>query len=698
MKWTPVNFALDDRLNLKRILAVAFLIGAYALLNRFCGMDLPGITRVEVRPHIVLPLAVGYLLGPWYGFGVGFFGNVCSDLLWGYGWQYVPSWSIGNGLLGALIGLFPGRRFHIERIGQLAGLISALIAVNVVALLYSAGVENILDKTLTMSANLRFFYLPALLSNALSTMLLFPPILLLFGRLKRNYSIKLALANYYLAAGILVTASLVFMLYHGHLLHAINVTASDANEGNELVIVFNRWAALMMCLLLSSFFVSSWMTRAILAPLKRLEEAIYSTLKGDESAPDRLAAFSKREDEIGILSYALRLLGESLWDTQKLFRREVQKNMPFLDARDSGTDILCTALVALFGQDALGKPTSGIAPELAGELNHLDAIAFVVSAGGLRELAATYSDAKIKKSLEELDVPAAIFTLPQEHRQNLALAVDLKLIFKGRLKVMDLNAPLSRDFAFHLLERIHAFRQSSRNYIGYVTEPAIVGKICDAWARAEKIRSEPLEAGLNRAIARRLISGYHIKTRHDQPVFDAHLMMAYSHSDIKHVKQLIGLLMSENLQAKIQLEAKRSAFRYLDEWEKQDGLCLERLGDSGWVAHKDEFDLLLEFTAPEHRRRFGEMIAAYAQREFDDRHQILYQSWYQPLYYSGMPMEGHQRVADIVLRNATHAAHTYVKETDADAVLEWLNREGPPGKASCSAIWVNEVFFAYLAT
>lgn len=680
---------------MKRKITLVILAVSYALCCRWLSFQLPGITDVEIRPHIVLLFAAGYLLGPWQGFLVGFAGNVCADILLGSGCRYLISWSIGNGLIGALTGLLPQRRYQVERIGQLAGLLGALIFVNVAALTYAAGVENILNKELTTATNLRFFYFPALLSNVLATMLLFPLILLFFRRLKRNYSIKLALADYYLGAGMLIIAWMAFTVYRFNTLDLPDPIL-DIQQGNDFVIAFNRWAFLMVLLLLSSFLVSSWMSKTILAPLKQLEEIIYSTLRGDDSSPARLTVLSGRKDEIGILSYALRLLSESLWDAQRLFRDELRMNMSYLDEGDSGADILCTALVSLFGRDALTTPSSSRSDEMAGELSAINAISLTITAAGLRELATTYSEAKIESSFNGLDIPASVLTLPHEQRQLLALAVDLKLIFKGRLRDLDVTAPLSRDFAFHLLERIYVFQRKGRNYVGYVTAPDIIGSIRDAWEHAESIRNEYLEKGLNRAVAQGLISGYHIKKWRERSMFDTPLSIAYSHSDMKHIKQMTGLLASEKLQAKITLESKRSSFRYLEEWEKDDGLCLERLPDGGLIAHKDECDLVFEFVDEKNRIRFAEMVDTFAHRELDDPRTMLYNSWFRPLYASSAPLEGHQRIADITVKAASDIAHVYVMESSAENIMVWMQQEWPELKMAVSPIWVNNAFFTYL--
>lgn len=693
----PIRWRLKHKPGFRRILATTAVILAYSLLNFFMRIHLPGVSEVDLRPQVVLLVLIGYLYGPLYGFIAGFVSNFCSDILLGHGLRYLPSWTIGNGLIGALIGFYPYRkRIRLDQIGQLAWLVLFLIFVNVVALSYAAGMENFLNRNLTSAVNFRYFYLPATLSNVLSTLVLLPVILLMLGRLKKKYPLKLALANYYLIAILLFTVWIA-LVPTNQVYQTLFASASlEVAKGNALVDAFNQWALMLVMMLILSFFISSWMAKAIVNPLKQLESAVFATLKGDSAAADHLASLVKREDEVGILSYTVRLLSEQLWETQKLSQDELEKSLKFLDSRDSGTSIFIVTLIALFGRDALGDQKDEVMLEIDRDLSNLSATSLVITACGLKELAATYSDAKIVKSLAGMDSINADASLSREQRQMLALAVDVNLLFKGRLKVMDVHAPLSRELAFHLLERAQLFRKSNKNYVGYVTEPDIVSKMLDKWEKSVKVRSEKLEPVMHRAISQQVISGYQIKLQSDLARFDTDLSIAYSHSNIKHIKQLIGLLASENLQAKLQLEPKRSCFYYRDEWEKTADLQLQQLGDGVWINQADEFDLVMEFTEHEQRDRFREVIEAYAKRELKIEKKVLFGAWYEPLYRLDVPIEGYIRIADIIIQDEIHIVHSYVKEEEAPGKVEWFKKELPDSTISTTAVWVNEAFFRYL--
>jgi uncharacterized membrane protein len=682
---------------LKKTLVALAIVFVYSLLNYFIRMHLPGISNVDIRPQIVLIFVAGYFYGPVYGFFAGFIGNLCTDLLFGYGLTYLPSWTIGNGLIGALMGLFPYRKCkQLDRIGQLVFMVLALILVNGLSLAYAAFMESIRESHLTSAVNFHYFYVPALLSNVLGTLILFPAILLFSGRLKKNFPVKIALANYYLTIFLLIFSWIIFALNFQVLPESINSTGLDINKGNALVDVFNHWSLLLVTMSIISFFVSSWLSKTVVTPLKQLEDTVYTVLKGDPTSAERLTRSANRQDEVGILSYTVKLLSEKLWETQKLFRDEMKKRMKFMDSGDSGTDVFIVALISLFGKDVLENSDGDASCSRTGEISNLSAISLLVSAGGLRELATTYSDAKIEKSFEGLYSEFLGTISSKEERQAIALAIDLNLLFKGRLMGMNLHAPLDHDFAFHLLEKIQAFRRSDKKYIGYVTQQDIISKLQDKWEKSAKVSNEKLEQVMKRAVTQQIIRGYQIKNLDDLANFDEDLKIIYSHSAFKHVKQLIGLLVSENIQAKIQLEPKHSSFIYLDEWETTPDLNLEKIAGGFSIAHKHEFDVVMEFAAREQRDRFREIIEAFAKRESSNQQNLLFDSWYQPLYCSEVPVDDYYQIANLSLGDQTHVVHVYCKKQDSEKVMNWLQKESPDLNLSATALWVNDAFYRYL--
>ncbi|MCG3084633.1 hypothetical protein LD028_09250, partial [Anoxybacillus sp. LAT27] len=82
----------------------------------------------------------------------------------------------------------------------------------------------------------------------------------------------------------------------------------------------------------------------------------------------------------------------------------------------------------------------------------------------------------------------------------------------------------------------------------------IVGKLVQAWNESQIIRAEELQKVVDEGLKQNLITGYNLKDTRFDPHFDPERTITYGHSDIVHAIQLIGLLRSEGIQAKVQLE------------------------------------------------------------------------------------------------------------------------------------------------
>ncbi|HNS36753.1 MAG TPA: ECF transporter S component [Anaerolineaceae bacterium] len=88
---------------------VYMAIGAalYALLSYFFNGSVfivPSVSQVALRPAISIPMFFGFAFGPVVGFFTGAVGNMFGDALTGFGLS--PQWSVGNGLVGMIAGLW----------------------------------------------------------------------------------------------------------------------------------------------------------------------------------------------------------------------------------------------------------------------------------------------------------------------------------------------------------------------------------------------------------------------------------------------------------------------------------------------------------------------------------------------------------------------------------------------------------------
>jgi uncharacterized membrane protein len=107
----------------------AALYAVFSWLFNGTVFFVPSISQVALRPAIAIPMFFGYAFGPVVGFFTGAVGNMFGDALTGFGLS--PQWSIGNGLIGFVSGLwmlFRDRRQSLNTVLWISGVLAVLTA------------------------------------------------------------------------------------------------------------------------------------------------------------------------------------------------------------------------------------------------------------------------------------------------------------------------------------------------------------------------------------------------------------------------------------------------------------------------------------------------------------------------------------------------------------------------------------------
>jgi len=82
----------------------AALYAVFSWLFNGTVFVVPSLSQVSLRPAIAIPMFFGFAFGPVVGFFTGAVGNMFGDALTGFGLS--PQWSIGNGLVGFISGMW----------------------------------------------------------------------------------------------------------------------------------------------------------------------------------------------------------------------------------------------------------------------------------------------------------------------------------------------------------------------------------------------------------------------------------------------------------------------------------------------------------------------------------------------------------------------------------------------------------------
>jgi len=107
----------------------AALYAVFSWLFNGTVFFIPSLSQVALRPAIAIPMFFGYAFGPVVGFFSGAVGNMFGDALTGFGLS--PQWSIGNGLVGFVAGLwmlFKGRKQSMNTVLWVSAVLTVLAA------------------------------------------------------------------------------------------------------------------------------------------------------------------------------------------------------------------------------------------------------------------------------------------------------------------------------------------------------------------------------------------------------------------------------------------------------------------------------------------------------------------------------------------------------------------------------------------
>ena len=107
----------------------AALYAVFSFLFNGTVFVVPSLSQVALRPAIAIPMFFGYAFGPVVGFFTGAVGNMFGDALTGFGLS--PQWSIGNGLIGFVSGLwmlFRDRKQSMNTVLWVGGILAVLAA------------------------------------------------------------------------------------------------------------------------------------------------------------------------------------------------------------------------------------------------------------------------------------------------------------------------------------------------------------------------------------------------------------------------------------------------------------------------------------------------------------------------------------------------------------------------------------------
>lgn len=294
---------------------------------------------------------------------------------------------------------------------------------------------------------------------------------------------------------------------------------------------------------------------------------------------------------------------------------------------------------------------------------------------GYRELATTFSREKA----------LALSTLADEQKLSLP-----ELQAAATLTL--LGAPLTSATA--LADFVAHYNQPDPAYMGQLNEPSLYQRVETQWKSAATNPPSAFALELRQLIGQGIATGYNLVTS-PWPLFAADRHIIYGHSNIDHAQQLLALLASEGLQARIGFSRKTSAFLYRDDWGTLSQSLID-LGNNRRLVEANEYDLHFEFPSVSDKEKFVATINRYAKKDSENQRGLILGAWWQPFYRSKNSAEGFASATQIAVSNGSETAYLLALPAQAPALVNAIQQLNSGWTVNPEAIWVNLAFHRYL--
>lgn len=301
----------------------------------------------------------------------------------------------------------------------------------------------------------------------------------------------------------------------------------------------------------------------------------------------------------------------------------------------------------------------------------------------MTELSNTYSKEKIERSLKGYK------KLKKEKLEELAskaVLVDLQAI-----TVDDLN--YSKNINLKLENYINDFKDISENSLGNISDKNIIERINRKYSTFKVIEKNSLIDSLNIALAKKLTTGYNIKIKSTYANFNPELSLSYGHNGIKHANQLIALMKSEGLDAKVQIEPKTSAYLHMPDWGEPatPNIVME---DGQIVITPLEYDLQFEFKDKADKMKFIQLIDKYAKKDEVDEKNLIYDAWWQP-FLQTEKIDGFEKLIVNIASEGEYEAYVLTLPEKSDALIKELAKNKNL-KLKTKEVYVNPSFYRFM--
>jgi hypothetical protein len=333
-----------------------------------------------------------------------------------------------------------------------------------------------------------------------------------------------------------------------------------------------------------------------------------------------------------------------------------------------------------------------------------DPVMAIVEATDFTKLALTYSEEKAASRMDHYGIDE----LGGFDAKYVACALDSHLLDAADFKALvSSDDSVSQQLAYHITMVVARQLGLARNYIGRASDSDIMVKVADTFNELYMYSESTLDGLGATLVQEKASTGFNIKQDGYDANFIPELTIKYGHCDELHLKQLIALLNSENIDAKIQIEPKTSIYEYLKEWgpfpETTPEYRVEQYSEDLALVHAVEYDVMFEFDNEADMQMFDSIINKYSKKNSENQAEgstvkLIDGAWWQPLYstsVSNLDESAYTLIYDNVATINGYSIHPY-SLVDNSAALEAEMEELSGLDTVALPLYVNNAFYRYI--
>ena len=270
-------------------------------------------------------------------------------------------------------------------------------------------------------------------------------------------------------------------------------------------------------------------------------------------------------------------------------------------------------------------------------------------------------------------------------RERAAAAV---LVATGMIEAADLDSA-------DLPQQLSAWRRAATHpdFQGAIGDVSLIDRLAQPWDHTALLEAQELLAVLGEALTAGVLTGYDLRRRDVYAGFPAGQTFIYSHSSAAHLQQLATMLALHDVEARMFVAPKVSAFLFRDDWGTP-GENVKTLPSGARVIEGREVAVLFEFDSPDTRPDFHDVVLRYAKKDEADEAGLIEDAWWQPFYYTDQPFQNFASISLVIVTSEQFEATLTVLHERSDEVVEAVSGRGFPVRVE--RVWVNPAFHRFL--